>query len=228
MSWPTWFGYLVDIEKISWFTWFGYLAVLSSVVTCAMKTMIPLRAVSMVCNCCFIVYGFFGTAYPTLLLNLILLPVNGVRLHQMLRMIKGAEETAHGHPTIDWLKPYMSKRRYRRGDVLFSKGEHADAMFCSVSGRYRLKETGIEILPGQIFGELGLISPDRRRTQTLECTEDGEVLVATYAQVKQLYFQNPQFGFYFLELTSERLFQNVARLEEELARKTEALALKPA
>jgi hypothetical protein len=43
--------------------------------------------------------------------------------------------------------------------------------------------------------------------------------------VKELYFQNPQFGFYFLRLTSERLFDNIARLEQELARKNEALAL---
>jgi len=46
-----------------------------------------------------------------------------------------------------------------------------------------------------------------------------------YQQVKELYFQNPQFGFYFLRLTSERLFDNIARLEQELARKNEALAL---
>ncbi|HWH92203.1 MAG TPA: Crp/Fnr family transcriptional regulator, partial [Candidatus Binatia bacterium] len=54
---------------------------------------------------------------------------------------------------------------------------------------------------------------------------DGEVLTASYQQVKELYFQNPQFGFYFLRLTSERLFDNIARLEQELARKNEALAL---
>jgi len=37
--------------------------------------------------------------------------------------------------------------------------------------------------------------------------------------VKQLYFQNPKFGFYFLQLTSRRLFENVARLEKRLAEK---------
>ena len=71
-------------------------------------------------------------------------------------------------------------------------------------GRYRLREMGLEIPNGQVFGELGLISPSNRRTQTVECTEDGEVLTATYMKVRELYFQNPQFGFYFLRLTSER------------------------
>ena len=49
-------------------------------------------------------------------------------------------------------------------------------------------------------------------------------MTATYQQVKELYFQNPQFGFYFLRLTSERLFENINRLEEELKLKNEALA----
>jgi len=97
-------------------------------------------------------------------------------------------------------------------------------MYYSVSGRYRLSEIGIELPVGQVFGDLGLLAPGNLRTQTIECTEDGEVLTASYQQVKELYFQNPHFGFYFLRLTSERLFENIQRLEVELARKNEALA----
>ena len=77
---------------------------------------------------------------------------------------------------------------------------------------------------GQVFGDLGLLAPDNLRTQTIECVEDGEVLTATYQQVKELYFQNPQFGFFFLRLTSERLFDNIKRLEQEIVRKNEVIA----
>ena len=87
-----------------------------------------------------------------------------------------------------------------------------------------LVEIGIELPVGQVFGDLGLLAPGNRRTQTIECLEDGEVLTAGYQQVKELYFQNPQFGFYFLRLTSERLFENISRLEAEIVRKNEALA----
>jgi CRP-like cAMP-binding protein len=97
-------------------------------------------------------------------------------------------------------------------------------MYYSVSGRYRLCEMGIEIPTGQVFGDLGLLAPDNRRTQTIECIEDGQVLTASYQQVKELYFQNPHFGFYFLRLTTERLFDNISRLEKELVRKNEMLA----
>jgi len=208
-----------------WPMWFGYAAVVSSIVTCAMKTMIPLRVVSMTCNALFIVYGFFNGVYPTLILNLILLPLNTVRLHQMRKLIADVEAAAsYGETSIDWLKPFMSQIKFRKGDVVFRKDDVADAMYYSVSGRYRLSEMGIEIPAGQVFGDLGLLAPGNKRTQTIECLEDGEVLKASYQQVKELYFQNPQFGFYFLRLTSERLFENISRLEQELVQKNEALA----
>ena len=62
--------------------------------------------------------------------------------------------------------------------------------------------------------------PRRERTQTIECLDDVEMMVITYDKVAELYFQNPTFGFYFLELTSERLLQNVRRLERDSKRAT--------
>ena len=213
------------LSHSEWPIWFGYAAVISSIITCAMKTMIPLRIVSMTCNSLFIIYGFFGGIYPTLVLNLVLLPLNTLRLHQMRKLIKDVEAAASmGETSIDWLKPFMSRRSFRKGDIVFRKGDVADAMFYSVTGRYQLKEMGIEIPVGQVFGDLGFLAPDNRRTQTIECSEDGEVLTATYQQVKELYFQNPQFGFYFMRLTSERLFDNISRLEQEIVQKNAVIA----
>jgi len=187
--------------------------------------MIPLRIVSMTCNTLFIIYGFFGGIYPTLVLNLVLLPLNTLRLHQMRKLIQDVEAAASmGETSIDWLKPFMSRRSFHKGDIVFHKGDVADAMFYSVTGRYQLKEMGIEIPVGQVFGDLGFLAPDNRRTQTIECLEDGEVLTATYQQVKELYFQNPQFGFYFMRLTSERLFDNISRLEREIVQKNAVIA----
>jgi hypothetical protein len=213
------------LSHTEWPMWFGYAAVIASIITCAMKTMIPLRIVSMTCNTLFIIYGFFGGIYPTLVLNLVLLPLNTLRLQQMRKLIQDVEAAAStGETSIDWLKPFMSRRSFRKGDIVFRKGDTADAMYYSVTGRYLLKEMGIAIPVGQVFGDLGFLAPDNRRTQTIECLEDGEVLTATYQQVKELYFQNPQFGFYFMRLTSERLFDNINRLEQEVMRKNAVIA----
>src|ERR1041384_5721471 len=106
-----------------WPMWFGYAAVASSIVTCAMKTMIPLRVVSMTCNALFIVYGFFSGIYPTLILNLILLPLNTVRLQQMRELIQGVEAAApKAETSMDWLKELMARRGSRKGDIAFYKG----------------------------------------------------------------------------------------------------------
>lgn len=194
----------------------GYLAALLVFLTFYMKTMIPLRIVGICSNCTFIVYGYLGGLYPVLILHLVLLPLNSLRLREMLRLTKRVHEATQSDLKMDWLKPFTSSRRTSAGDILFRKGEAAGAMYYIVSGRCRLTEIGIDILPGQMVGELALLAPDQSRTQTLECVENGELLQITYEQVKQLYYQNPEFGFYFLQLTTRRLFDNIARLESEL------------
>jgi len=78
-------------------------------------------------------------------------------------------------------------------------------------------EIGIELPPGRMMGELGFVAPENRRTQTVKCIEDGDVLTITYEKLLELYFQNPEFGYYFLRLTSERLMQNISRLEGVIA-----------
>jgi CRP-like cAMP-binding protein len=195
----------------------GYLAAAFVFLTFYMRTMIPLRIIGICSNCLFVLYGSLGGLYPVLVLHLILLPLNGLRLREMLRLTKQVRGAAQGDLNMDWLKPFTSTHRAKTGDVLFHKGDAADAMFFAVSGRYRLTELGRDIPPGQVVGELGLFAPDRERTQTLECIEDGELLKISYEQVKQLYYQNSQFGFYFIQLTTRRLFENIARLERELA-----------
>ena len=86
-------------------------------------------------------------------------------------------------------------------------------MFFTVTGNFLVTELGIELPPGRLVGELGFLSPDNRRTQSLECTEDGQVLAITYDRLLEIYFQNPEFGYYFLRLSTERLLQNITRLE---------------
>lgn len=196
---------------------FGYLAAVLVFLTFYMKTMVPLRIIGICSNCAFIIYGYFGVLHPVLILHLILLPLNGLRLREMLQLTTKVRAATQGDFNMDWLKPFTSTRRAKNGDVLFRKGDAADAMFFIVSGRYRLVELGIDILAGQVVGELGLLALDQTRTQTMECIDDGELLQITYEHVKQLYYQNPQFGFYFIQLASRRLFANIVRLEQELA-----------
>jgi CRP-like cAMP-binding protein len=149
----------------------------------------------------------------TFFLYLLLLPINSVRLYQMLKLVKKARISAEGDLSMAWLEPYMTGRKYKKGDVLFRRGDKANEMFIVGTGSFLVTELGIQLPPGRLFGELGFLSPRNRRTQTVECVESGQLLTITYDKLLELYFQNPEFGYYFLRLTSERLLQNMARLE---------------
>jgi hypothetical protein len=181
-----------------------------------MKTMVPLRICEIISNVLFVIYGLLYPSWPTLALYGILVPLNSLRLYEMLQLVRKVRSASQGDLSMDWLKPFMHKHSYKKGDVLFRKGEHADEMFYIVSGTCRIIEIGIDLQPGQLVGEMGFLTPGHERTATVECIEDVEMLTITYDKVGELYFQNPTFGFYFLKLTSERLLQNVKRLEREL------------
>jgi CRP-like cAMP-binding protein len=80
---------------------------------------------------------------------------------------------------------------------------------------------------GAIVGELGMLSPSKVRTQSLECIEAGVILSVSYSKVEELYVQNPAFGFYFLRLSSARLFENIGKLEDRLARQAALAPVEP-
>jgi CRP/FNR family transcriptional regulator, cyclic AMP receptor protein len=207
-----------------WSDLFNSGASLFIVATASTKTMVPLRILAIATNCILITYFTVMHAWVPLALQAFALPLNGFRLYQMVVLIQSVREAIRGKPSLDWLKPFMSERHFRKGDLLFAKGETASEMFYTMTGRYALVELGIEIAPGHLVGELAMLSPDNRRTATLECIEEGNVLSITYEQVEELYYQNPTFGFYFLRLATARLFDNVSRMESELAKRQAAIA----
>ena len=98
--------------------------------------------------------------------------------------------------------------------------ETPDGFIFSVKGprfavnRSVLSEAGDSI---KRFYDSGLLEPGRTRTATVECIESVETLAISYDSVMELYFQNPTFGFYLLQLSTARLFHTIRSLEEENA-----------
>jgi CRP-like cAMP-binding protein len=183
------------------------------VATLMVRTIVPLRVIGIISNVFFIAYGALAGSASTFFLYLLSLPINAIRLRQMLSLVRKARVSAQGDLSMDWLRPFMSPRKYRKGDVLFQKGDAAKEMFLTVTGKFLVTEINVELPPGRMMGELGFVDPKNRRTQTVECIEDGDVLTITYEKLLELYFQNPEFGYYLLRLTTERLMQNISRLE---------------
>lgn len=195
----------------------GYIAAALVFATFSMKTMVPLRIVGICSNVFFIAYGYLNPAYPLLVLHCLLLPLNILRLREMLSLVKETKESIEGDLDMSWIKPFTKTRDMTPGEVLFRKGEEANEIIFVMSGSLNIPELGVMIPPGEVVGELGMLSPDKKRQQSVVCVDGGQILVITYDQVRQLFFQNPKFGFYFMQLASARLFENLKRAQAEIA-----------
>ncbi len=68
-----------------------------------------------------------------------------------------------------------------------------------------LPQAGVTLGPGELMGEIGLLSSHKRRTSAANCATDVELLSLSEDVALQLYFQNPAFGFFLLRLITDRL-----------------------
>ena len=207
----------IFLHNITLANMFALVGAIFFVATLLTQTMVPLRVANMIGCAFFAAFGALTGTVTTFLLYLLMVPINAYRLRQMLVLVKKARTATQGAISMEWLKPFMTQRRYRKGDILFKRDDAADEMLLTVTGKFLVKEIGVELPPGRLMGELGFLTPDNRRTATIECIEDGHVLTITYEKLLEIYFQNPQFGYYFLVLTSQRLLENIARLEAIVA-----------
>jgi hypothetical protein len=207
----------IVLHSITLANMFALVGAVFFVATLLTQTMVPLRVANMIGCAFFAGFGALSGTVTTFLLYLLLVPINAFRLRQMLVLVKKARGATQGDTSMEWLKPFMTERKYRKGDTLMKKGDAAHEMLLTVTGKFLVKEIGVELPPGRLMGELGFLTPDNRRTATIECIEAGHVLTITYEKLLEIYFQNPQFGYYFLVLTSQRLLENIARLEGIIA-----------
>ena len=194
------------------------------VATTTMRTMIPLRIFGILANIVLFLTAIPAHNYLVMLVQSAMFLVNSYRLHQMLQLVRDVKKSVNSDLSMEWLKPFMTERNCTAGEILFYKDEKAEDMLYIVSGSFKLVESGIVLPVGAIVGELGMLSPSKIRTQSLECVEAGLVLSVSYSKVEELYVQNPAFGFYFLRLTSARLFQNLNTLQQRLDQQAAATA----
>jgi len=229
ITYDTLFNRLLEIvlANITLANMFAVVGAIFLVATLLMHTIVPLRFANMLGCMFFVAYGALSGNVGAFILYLLLLPINAIRLRQLLNLVKRARIATEGDTSLEYLKPFMTERRYRRGDKLFRKNDAASEMFLTVTGTFLVKEIGVELPPGLLMGELGFLTPNQRRTATVECIEDGQVMTITYEKLLEIYFQNPQFGYYCLVLTSQRLLENISRLEGIIAQEKTARQTQP-
>jgi CRP/FNR family cyclic AMP-dependent transcriptional regulator len=200
----------------------GYVALGFLIAAFLVKTVVWLRLLAIVSNAAVIVYGVVTPHYPLLAIGLVMLAINAFRLYEMRRMIGATSAASAGAAapiTVDWLLPYMHPLKIDKGHVLFRKAEIADAMYFIVSGKVGIAEYDVEIGPGSLFGEIGIFTLDRVRTATATASEPCSLLVVGADKVRELFFQNPEFGFFLVGVITRRLTEDLERVAAAKARK---------
>jgi DNA-binding NarL/FixJ family response regulator len=123
-----------------------------------------------------------------------------------------ARQGEDGKLDLRWLLPHMSDVHYKKGTVVFNKGEPGNALYYLQQGNVVLKEFNLRMGPGSLFGEIGIFAPGHKRTATAQCESDATLLTLTADHVKEIYALNPQFAFYVVHLMAGRLIADQARL----------------
>ena len=189
----------------------GWLAAAASLFAFHSKTMIPLRIAIIAANVLSIVWGFYAWNLPNLVLNIVLLPLNILRLREMQKLVGDVKRASRDALDYEWLKPFMRMSEFKAGSVIFSKGDVGDAAYIIGEGQINLPELGIILGPGTLIGEMGLFTEGNRRISTARCMSDVRVWKITYTDFEQLYFQNPEFGLHLVRLMVRRMETNFAR-----------------
>ncbi len=172
---------------------FGVAAAIASRYAAQSKTIIPLRWAAIAANALAMVSSLLHGTYPTFALN------------AMLRLIGEIEAALKSDMSAEWLLPYARPKNFRAADVMMARGDYATAAFYIVAGEVEIPELNQTLGKGTLLGEIGLFTPDGRRTATVRCRTEVRAAVLDYDRFKELYFQNPQFGFRLLQLIVARM-----------------------
>src|ERR1700760_4549460 len=153
VTWDAIFNRLLEIflHNITLANMFALVGAIFFVATLLTQTMVPLRVANMIGCAFFAVFGLLTGAITTFLLYLLMVPINAWRLRQMLALIKKARSATQGDSSMEWLRPFMTQRNYKKGDTLMKKGDRAQEMLLTVSGRFKVVEINLELPPGQLM-----------------------------------------------------------------------------
>jgi CRP/FNR family transcriptional regulator, cyclic AMP receptor protein len=192
----------------------GYLA--SALVFAAffMRGRARLRQVAIASNVAFIVYGIIGGVIPVLTLHALLLPLNIWRLREIHETHRAILSALTGDLKADWLESFAVAVELQPGALLFAQGDLGETMYFIASGTLLLKESGIELGPGSLVGEIAIFSPQKTRTQSVVAVSRARLLAMSQDDLLTLYRRHPDFGIYLLRLIAARLLENNSRLQQ--------------
>jgi CRP-like cAMP-binding protein len=111
---------------------------------------------------------------------------------ELWKLIDQVRQAGQGDVSIESLLPFMTRRRFRAGDILFRKGDPAHEMYYALEGVVRVEEVQMDIGRGQIAGIIGVFAPKKERPWTTVYKKDGELLALSDEKVLEVFYENPR------------------------------------
>ena len=116
------------------------------------------------------------------------------------------------------------RRTFRKGEVVFHRGDPADSLHLIAKGRFKLQvmtplaqEATIAIRgPGDAFGEMAIVGEDDKRSATIEALERGETFCVLESDFRRLRREHPGVDRILIEFQATEVRLLNARLLEAL------------
>jgi CRP/FNR family transcriptional regulator, cyclic AMP receptor protein len=193
---------------------FGLIGVteqISKLISGYAKSIVDLRGFAILSSMCGAILNALSGAWPQFMQNILEVPMHSWRLHKTrcaMREIERAEDPTYA---VDIIKKLATKRSFKTGEIIFSKGDVAHAAYVVDSGDVKVVEPDVMLSAGHLFGEMGLFIDSKQRMATTVAMQDVVLFEIAYENFETLYRKNPEIGFAVMRLMSKRF--SAARAE---------------
>lgn len=198
------------ILELDWIEAIGWSASLLTIATYSMNTMLTLRILAIVSSVLFLSYALILQVWPLFGMELILLPINGYRLWQIVSLRGRIKQAPEGGDDFSVIRTYGKVRHIKAGTIIFKRGDPVDQLYYIGAGKVVIEEVGIEMSAGDIFGEIAFFTDAARRTATARCVRDTQVYEVDKKRFMRLQFEDPSFGLSVMRTVTRRLSQTVS------------------
>jgi CRP/FNR family cyclic AMP-dependent transcriptional regulator len=191
---------------------FGALGAALTLASNLMRRMVPLRVLAMIANAMFLVEMTIDRNWILFGLQASLFCINAWRLWSIWRTMKQLNELRAADAVREWLLPYMKRRTFKAGTVLFREGDPADQIYYINQGHVSSPQfAGAGYGPGEMFGEISLFTQAHTRKATVVCDTYCVMHTMTSEALSTLYLQNPGIGIYMIRLVVQHLLSEIER-----------------
>ena len=136
----------------------------------------------------------------------------------MQSLVKEAKQSTEGDLDMNWIKPFTKTRDMSPGEVLFRKGEEATEIIFVMSGSLHIPELGVRSRRAKWWANSACCRRTASARNRRSASTAGSFSSSPMTRCASCSSRIPKFGYYFMQLSTARLFENMKRMQIEIER----------